>query len=651
MFKTQGATRPMAHQSLYRKYRPATFDEVVGQQPIERTLRNAVAEGKVAHAYLFTGPRGTGKTTTARLLAKALLCERAPAAEPDGTCEECRAVAEGNHPDVFELDAASHTQVDIVRDQIINRVQYAPTRGAYKIYIIDEVHMLSPSSFNALLKTLEEPPSHVVFVMCTTHPHKVPDTIHSRCQRFDFHRISVEDVADHLRFIAESEGFKVDRGAFTLIARHADGGMRDAITALEQLAAYTGGEITVDDVEGMLCEVDSSQLFTLAGLMARQDVAGCFVWVADIVETGADVAELVRELTGHVRDLYVATVIGDVSGIVDRPADEMALLIAQAAEFGGPSRIEHVLDVLVDLAAELRWSSDPRLSLEIALTRMARPQGETTLPALAARVETVERALRSGAGPLPAAVPAVSVGASESTVDAASEKMPASEPAPEPVAVKAAEQVAPSVAPAAESAGADAVVASPGEAAVHPVGEAGTIDRASAKRAWKATLVEVKKLRPARAHTFAMVEIDVDADERTLVLEFPKDQQFSLQLAEEPETRILLRDALAVVFGVAPPFRYQLGRGPVRPVLEPEAPPRVAEATPEAEPAVTTAEPVAAAVEPAVAAPQDAVAAESAEPASSDGSAEPASDLEHVLFNQLGAQMVSEHPANERKED
>jgi len=206
----------MAHQSLYRKYRPSTFDDVVGQSHIERTLRNAVAEGKVAHAYLFTGPRGTGKTTTARLLAKALLCDRAPTGEPDGTCEQCIEIAEGTHPDVREIDAASNTGVDAVREEIIGRVQFAPTRGTHKVYIIDEVHMLSQAAFNALLKTLEEPPSHVIFVLCTTHPHKVPETIHSRCQRFDFHRISVEDIADHLRFIAESEGFRVDRGAFTL---------------------------------------------------------------------------------------------------------------------------------------------------------------------------------------------------------------------------------------------------------------------------------------------------------------------------------------------------------------------------------------------------------------------------------------------------
>ncbi len=250
----------MAHQSLYRKYRPQTFDAVVGQEHIERTLRNAVADGKVAHAYLFTGPRGTGKTTTARILAKALNCEQGPGSNPDGTCEQCIEIAEGRHPDVYELDAATRTGVDNVREEIIGRVLFAPTKGRYKVYIIDEVHMLSAAAFNALLKTIEEPPDHVVFVLATTHPHKVPETIQSRCQRFDFHRIGIDDIVGRLRVVCDGEGFDVDDAALALIARHASGGMRDAITTLEQLASFSGGTVTVDDVEGLLGEVDAAQL-------------------------------------------------------------------------------------------------------------------------------------------------------------------------------------------------------------------------------------------------------------------------------------------------------------------------------------------------------------------------------------------------------
>jgi DNA polymerase-3 subunit gamma/tau len=601
----------MAHQSLYRKYRPSTFDDVVGQSHIERTLRNAVGEGKVAHAYLFTGPRGTGKTTTARLLAKALLCERGSTGEPDGTCEQCVQVADGGHPDVFELDAASHTQVEVVRDQIIGRVQFAPARGRYKIYIIDEVHMLSASSFNALLKTLEEPPAHVVFVLCTTHPHKVPETIHSRCQRFDFHRISVEEIADHLRFISESEGFTVDKGAYTLIAKHADGGMRDAITALEQLAAFTGGEIAVDDVEGMLGEVDAAQLFEVAGLVARRDIAGCFRWIAETVETGTDLTELVRELTGHVRDLYLIAAAGGAGGFIDRTAADIALLEAQSLEFGGPDRLARVLDLLGELASELRWSSDPRLSIEVALTRMAHPHGEMTLEALAERIEALERGATARVPILSAhtSVPSAETGTepdvkpggpvqtrgSTESVEAAAEVMFADDPPPD--------------------------VPRPERSPETHV-TSGRIDRGTAKRNWQAVLAEVRKRKPAREATYAQAEIDVDVDGETLVIEFPTEPEFAMEMASTPENRELLRSAIEAVFGHAPPFRFQRGRGAVRPE----------------EPSTPAASVPAPAPEPAESAPAD--------PALADGD-----DLESVLLHELGASIVNENPTPVDGED
>ena len=211
-------------EALYRKYRPQVFEDVMGQEPIERTLKNAIAQDKVSHAYLFCGPRGTGKTTTARLLAKALLCQAGPTPEPDGTCEDCQLIAEGLHPDVYELDAASRTGVENVCEEIISRVQFAPTRGRSKIYIIDEVHMLSVAAFNALLKTLEEPPSHVVFVLCTTDPQKVPETIHSRCQRFDFRRIAPESMVSRLGAICIAEGVEFEGEALDLVAHRAEGG-------------------------------------------------------------------------------------------------------------------------------------------------------------------------------------------------------------------------------------------------------------------------------------------------------------------------------------------------------------------------------------------------------------------------------------------
>ncbi len=568
----------MAHQSLYRKYRPQTFDDVVGQQHIERTLRNAVADGTVAHAYLFTGPRGTGKTTTARLLAKALDCVKGPTGEPDGTCEDCLEIAEGRHPDVYELDAASRTGVDNVREEIIGRVSFAPTRGRYKVYIIDEVHMLSTAAFNALLKTLEEPPSHVIFILATTHPHKVPDTIHSRCQRFDFHRISIDEIVGRLRVICDGEGFEVPDAALALIARHASGGMRDAITTLEMLASFTGGTIGIADVEGLLGEVDSAVLFEIAGLVAHRDVAGLFRWVAQFAEEGTDIAEFVRELTGHVRNLYLVAAVGDAGAtdFIDASAEEAGRLASQAAEFSGPDRLARTLEVLGELSSELRWSSDQRLSLEVALTRMARPQGEMTLAALAERVEGLERAALVGALPGAGAAKPFGSGAHPAAESAAIAESPKASAAPAPSsAAKGAPGSASSGRGSGETSGGSTAAAAPPAPKAHTpaapapvtrdVAPSGTLDRASAKRAWPAVLVEIKKLKPARASHYADVEIDVDLDGSTLVLEFPSDASFAMQMAEEPEMRDMLKLALASVVGFTPAFRFQLGRGAVRP--------------------------------------------------------------------------------------
>lgn len=409
-------------ESLYRTYRPLTFESVVGQQHIVSTLEHAVLEGRLSHAYLFCGPRGTGKTTMARILAKALLCEHAAAARetgasgcmPDGTCSECTQIAEGTHPDVYELDAASRTGVDNVREEIIGSVNFAPVRGAYKIYIIDEVHMLTTAAFNALLKTLEEPPAHVVFVLCTTDPQKIPETILSRCQRFDFHRISNEDIVGRLAYICEREGFDTEPEALEIVARHARGGMRDALSTLEQLSVFGNGAVHAADARALLGEVAQTVLTDFSNALAARDVPELFSLVRTQVDEGNDLLELTRDLIAHVRDAYVAHMAGARAEVLDATPEEAAALVQEAERFASADRLARVLTVLDDAALEMRTAADTRLVLEVALTRLARPEADLTLEALAERVERLEARLASGvpAGPLDAQAAAELMGAS-----------------------------------------------------------------------------------------------------------------------------------------------------------------------------------------------------------------------------------------------
>ena len=447
-------------EALYRKYRPQTFEDVVGQTHIERTLKNAIEQDKVGHAYMFCGPRGTGKTTTARLLAKALLCEKGPTPAPDGTCEQCLAIAEGNHPDVYELDAASRTGVDNVREEIIGRVQYAPTRGRYKVYIIDEVHMLSIAAFNALLKTLEEPPSHVVFIMCTTDPQKVPETIQSRCQRFDFHRLSNEEIIARLGAVCTAEDVQFEGDALDLVAHRAQGGMRDALTMLEQLIAFGDGNVTMEVANDVLGSLAVDDMSGIVRSSATRDAAACFTWVSEYVETGADLARFVRDLAAYVRDLYVLS-LTDGAVAVNAPQSSLPRMSGEAQMFG-IDRLAYILRVLGDLNTELRTSTNPRLSFEIGLTRMVRPQSDLTLESLAARVEVLERALAQGAVAAPAAAQPAAMAQQPASVPPAANagyRQPAAAPAAaaQPAAAPSPAQVQPAaVQPAASASHAQA---------------------------------------------------------------------------------------------------------------------------------------------------------------------------------------------------
>ena len=592
-------------EALYRKYRPQIFEDVVGQEQIERTIKNAIEQDKVSHAYLFCGPRGTGKTTTARLLAKALLCEKGPTPDPDGTCEDCQMIAEGVHPDVYELDAASRTGVENVREEIINRVQFAPTRGRYKVYIIDEVHMLSIAAFNALLKTLEEPPDHVVFILATTDPQKVPETIHSRCQRFDFRRISNESIVSRLGAVCVAEGVEFEGDALDLIAHHAGGGMRNALTSLEQTIAFGEGKVTLAVAERMLGGVDSGDLANIVQALGKRDAAACFNWVAEFVESGSDLAQFARELAQHVRNLYVMSLAGtDVA--LDVSASERRQLADELPLFG-TDRLARMLQVLGDVMAELKTSTNPRLSFEIGCTRMVRPEGDLTLAALAERVEALERSGVAVASPAAGvqAAPAASVSAPAPAADAPAATAPAAAPAAAPqVAPRptAAERSAPAPAsapamPAAPAAPAPAASAPAPSAQVAPAPAApaagGTSPQLAAtmenpaalQRMWQGALAELKRKKAAYGVLFLGTKAVWNAQTGMLAIEFPKENAFAFKAVQKPDVQAAVADALAQsCAGQAVPFAYQqAGAAPVAAAAPAPSRPQPAQARPAAQ--------------------------------------------------------------------
>lgn len=587
-------------ESLYRKYRPLTFDSVVGQQHIVSTLEHAITEGRLSHAYLFCGPRGTGKTTMARILAKALLCRNAEAARaegaggcmPDGTCEECELIAEGNHPDVYELDAASRTGVDNVREEIINSVNFAPVRGKYKIYIIDEVHMLTTAAFNALLKTLEEPPAHVIFVLCTTDPQKILETILSRCQRFDFHRISNEDIEHRLSYVCEQEGFDYDDEALTIVARHAKGGMRDALSTLEQLSVFGNGAVHADDARSLLGEVSDQILGEFARAIAERDIAELYGLIRAQVEEGNDLLELTRDLVAHVRDVYVACVAGARAELFEGGAEQAEALAAEAAAFGEhpADRLARVLTVLDDAALEMRGASDVRLVLEIACTRLARPEADLTIEALAERVARLEAMVANAAVPAsvaaaqasaPAAVaaapattqqPTLISGARAATpaataapaatpahqggmpwdrgaaVPAAQPAPKSAAPAPAPKPVTPAPQpvAAPAPAPAASTVPVSksnnaAQVAAAGAAETPAVEDAGEL-----QRKWGEVVERVKAQQPSYAALLLNARATAD-DGSKLTVSFPT--AFAIKMLGRADTQAVFLPTVSAVFG------------------------------------------------------------------------------------------------------
>jgi DNA polymerase-3 subunit gamma/tau len=382
----------MSYVVLARKYRPQRFGQMSGQEHVVRTLSNALKTGQLAHAFLFTGPRGVGKTTTARLVAKALNCEKGPTAEPCGACAACVEIAEGRAVDVVEIDAASNNGVDNVRD-IVEAVKYRPARDRYKVFVIDEVHMLSQGAFNALLKTLEEPPDHVKFVLATTDVHKVPDTILSRCQRFDFRRLTVQQISDQLASVAASEGMKLSPAALALLARQAEGGMRDALSLLDQVRAACGDAPVDDDVAATLGAVDAAAISRIAGALVRRDGAAVLVEIDALHARGLEMKRVAEELVRHLRNVVVAKLVP--ASPFDLPDAELEEVRAQAA-MADAAQLTRLFDLVQRAIPDVKLSEQPRYALEVALLEGVFLAPGAQVSELLARVE----ALGKGA-PLP----------------------------------------------------------------------------------------------------------------------------------------------------------------------------------------------------------------------------------------------------------
>jgi len=515
----------MSHVSFYRKWRPATFEEIVGQERVTRTLQNALRSGRTVHAYLFAGHRGTGKTTTARILAKGLNCVNGPTPTPCNQCPNCLAIGGGYSVDVIEIDAASNRGIEEIRE-LRDRIRLAPTEGRSKVYIIDEAHMLTTEAANALLKTLEEPPAHAVLVLVTTEPHRLPPTILSRCQRFDFRRVSRPELISRLRHIAHAEGFAIEDPALGLIAGSADGSVRDAESVLDQLASFAEGPITQQDVLAVLGLLAEETALQFGEAIITRDVPAALALVSRVVEEGKDLRHVLRTLLAHARDLLMVKTSNQPADLLDASESHIAALRAQAAK----TTTEELLRAITVLAAadnDARWNPQPRLVLEVALIRLCRPEMDPTIEGLRARIQ----ALEGNAGR-----PATS--AVEPTAQTQS---PGARPRREPCGPKAAVGGGPAPEPPATPI-ASTTVAAPNRPPAPP-----SVAIEDVRRQWARILDEVKRTKMF-CHALLIEGIPLQVEGTTLLIGLRRGFNFHIENLQKPDNRAVVEGALERVF-------------------------------------------------------------------------------------------------------
>jgi DNA polymerase-3 subunit gamma/tau len=546
------------HQALYRRYRPQTPAELIGQDHVVRGLTGAIRDGRLHHAFLFCGPRGTGKTSTARILAKMVNCEQAPTAEPCGTCEQCIAIRDGIHVDVVEIDAASHGGVDDARE-LREKAPTAPMAGREKVYIIDEAQRLSREAFDALLKLFEEPPPGVRFVLATTEPHKMPATIVGRCQRFDFRRLSMEQLAEHLISIAKAEDVELDAAAAHAIARQAEGSARDALSLLDQ-ASVLGGERVDDDVIRALLGAPRGEIqLELADAIAVGDVRGTFDLVDRLVQDGQDLRNVTSESLAHVRNLLIVKTAPGQDDLLDIPSDAFETLRIQAEKFT-PGELARVISLLLAAQNDMRWTTSPRLSLELALVRACLPETDPTPAGTTSRLERLERLANLEAGtvvPSAEQVPSALPGPADDVSVPVDVPEPAERSKPSDES-KAAEEAKPETNEAKP--GADEVADRPAPAApkahdeqqmpVPHAADAGSVDVAMLRRSWPALIDHLGQSRQPILRALLESATPATFDGQTLELAFPPTFQNNVRRVQDRVD--VLQSALGDLFGVTP---------------------------------------------------------------------------------------------------